>query len=411
MITYSISKSNPSLKGEITLSPSKSISNKYLVIRILKSAHLNSQSASETDDSQIVNNTILNEGIEKNRGSSAKAIRHIRSFISYFGGTWTLSFSKVLRDQSAKMIVDLLQKHGLNVQYEERNGNPPFRLIGKNLSGIVHRVEGSINSKVIEARLLMEPDATIDQIQEFANFLKESGYVGTTLRALQYLGVNTDWHDDELLIQREIIDGSELSIEPDWFQAAIWYSFAALADKAKLTISGIKCDTFQPEVAAKDIFKSLGVTTEIFPEHINIERKGKSVKLFKTNIKESPNLLAPIITTCVGLNIPFEITGIDNLTDKHSETLNHLTTELNKLGATITIDDKQTVISYNGKNNLSKLDKVTFDTHECCTLALVLTPFTLKGIEVTVINPWVTNKVYPAFWDDLKKFEIFVRKD
>ncbi len=109
---------------------------------------------------------------------------------------------------------------------------PPFRLIGKNLSGIIQRVDGSINSKIIEGKLLFAPTVSKDQIEEICSSILNSNYVGTTLRALQYLGVNTDWKEDEVLVEHEVNDGSEMVIEPDWSLASCWYQMVLLPRKA-----------------------------------------------------------------------------------------------------------------------------------------------------------------------------------
>jgi 3-phosphoshikimate 1-carboxyvinyltransferase len=141
---------------------------------------------------------LLDEGIKKNRGTSAKAIRHIRSFIKFFGGQWVLSSSDIIKDKSFVKIVKVLQKFGLNVEYEERSSRTPYKIVGKNLKGKILRVDGSINSKIIEARLLLQPSLSTEMIAELKDTILQSGYIEMTLKALQYLGVNTDWKEEEI---------------------------------------------------------------------------------------------------------------------------------------------------------------------------------------------------------------------
>ena len=175
MIKYSVTKSDKTLNGEVALSPNKPMNYKYLVFRILKSSNLTQHITTESEDARILDKNLLNEGIKKNRGTSAKAIRHIRSFISYFGGEWVMSSSDIIKDNSFVKIAKVLQKFGLNVSYEERSGRPPYKIVGKNLKGKILRVDSSINSKVIESKLLLSPSLSPEMIQELKEQIIQSG--------------------------------------------------------------------------------------------------------------------------------------------------------------------------------------------------------------------------------------------
>lgn len=411
MIKYAISKDDPNLKGEITLSPSKPMNHKFLVIRILKSSNLTQRLTTESEDSRIVNSEVINEGIKKNRGTSAKALRHIRAFLNYFGGEWILSSSNILKDRSTERIVKVLQKSGLNVSYEERSGMPPFRLIGKNLSGIIQRVDGSINSKIIEGKLLFAPTVSKDQIEEICSSILNSNYVGTTLRALQYLGVNTDWKEDEVLVEHEVNDGSEMVIEPDWSLASCWYQMVALAQKGELLINGLKIDTFQNESAVRHVYKVFGISTLIMPDGISIKRKGKLTNRFTHDFTGYPNLLPSAITTCVGLGIPFEVKGIESVNAADPNRMQFLVEELAKVGAKVELKniDGAEVATFNGSSSINRLKSVELESKNDYRVLLALAAIAVKGIRVTIDSPLVTNKAYPSFWDDMKKLGFVVK--
>lgn len=410
MIKYSITKSDPTLNGEILLSPTKPLSQKFLTIRILKSSSLTQRITTEHEDSRILDKNVLIEGIKKNRGSSAKAIRHIRSFISYSGGEWVLSSSDYIKDKSIPRIVKVLQKFGLNINFEERSGRPPFKIIGKNLNGQIPRVNGSINSKVIEARMLLSPGISREYISELKDQIIQSGYAIMTLRALQYLGVNTDWKEEEILIEHEINDGSDLIIEADWSMASYWYQAIALSKKGTVALQGLNPESFQSDYAIKDIFKSFGVDTQITLDSINIKRKGKVVKKFVHDFANYPDLIPAVVVTCACLNIPFQITGIDALRQVEPDRIVSLQTELSRIGAKMATElvNGKEVLTFDGKTKFKGLKQVEFDTHDDHRMALCLTPICLKGVTVFINNPWVTNKSYTTFWDDLKKlgFEV-----
>ena len=97
-------------------------------------------------------------------------------------------------------IYNLRAMSHVQVSFEERSGRPPLKLIGKNLSGTVLKVDGSINSKIIEAKLLLSPSTPVETIIELKDQILQAGYVGMTLKALQYMGVNTELKEEEILI-------------------------------------------------------------------------------------------------------------------------------------------------------------------------------------------------------------------
>lgn len=410
MIKYSVTKSDKTLNGEITLSPTKPLSYKFLTVRILKSSNLTQRLTTESEDSKIIDKNLLSDGIRKNKGSSAKAIRHIRSFINYFGGEWVISSSDFIKDKPIAKIAKVLQKFGLKVSFEERLGRPPLKVIGKNLQGKVLRVDGSINSKIIEAKLLLTPSVQSELIAELREHIIQSGYVLMTLKALQYLGVNTDWKEEEILIEHETSDGTQLVIESDWSMASYWYQMVALSQKGTITLKGLNVESFQCDTIVKDIFKELGVETLIFPESIKLKRKGKVTRKLNHDFSGYPDLIPAVAVTCVCMNTPFEISGIETLRQKEPDRVVSLQTELAKIGADLKVEirDNKEVLTFNGKAKFKGSKQIDFNTHNDHRMALALTPVCLRGFDLTIENPWVTNKSYTTFWDDLKKvgFEI-----
>ncbi|HDP76391.1 MAG TPA: hypothetical protein ENN49_11145 [Bacteroidales bacterium] len=409
MIKYQITKSDAQINGEVTIPPTRPMSHKFLVIKAYKDASLPNQGEVKGDE-KIIDQSIFKEGLKSKSGRTARALRHIRGFIKYFGGEWILSSSNILKASTTEKIVSLLQKHGLNVQFEERIGNPPFRLIGKNLKGKILRVEGSINSKMIEARLLIDPNLNTEEIVELKNLIVSEGYPTMTLRALQFMGINIDWHEDEVLIEHQIFDGSELSIEADWSLASYWYEAVALADKGEVTIKGLKPESFQCNTAVNDLFAKLGVSTLVAEDAIILKRKGKATKQFTHNFKQYPDLAPAIMFTCLALGIPFTLSGINYFHTKDPDRLEAIKAEFRKLGATINVqlENEVETLKFDGKSNLKNLKVLECDSQNDHRVAMSLAPYAILGKKVIMDNARITSKSYPTFWDEIIKLEFEV---
>jgi len=199
-------------------------------------------------------------------------------------------------------------------------------------------------------------------------------------------------------------------IESDWSMASYWYQMIALSQKGTIELKGLNTESFQCDTAVKDIFKNFGVQTLITPESIKIKRKGKVVKKLVQDFANFPDLVPAIATTCVCMDIPFRFYGIETLRSKEPDRVVSLQTELAKLGAKLKVEteDNREVLVFDGKTKFRGLKTVEFDTHNDHRMALCLAPVCLKGLKVTIENPWVTNKSYTTYWDDLKKagFEV-----
>lgn len=410
MLKYKIIKSNTQISGEVTIPPTRSMSNKFLVIRVLRSASHSQHSGVEPDDRKILNTDIFKKGLKSERGRSAQAIRHIRAFINFFGGEWILSSSNILKGSTTEKIVRLLQKYGLNVKFEERIGNPPFRLIGRNLKGKILRVEGSINSKIVEARMLVDPSLSFDEIVDLKNYILAEDYPNMTLRALQFMGVNADWKEDDILIEYSISDGSELTVEADWSLASYWYETVALSSKGELTIVGLKPASFQNETIVMHLFESFGVQTQIIDDSIRLKRKGKAVKKYNHNFKQHPDLAPAVMFTCLGLGIPFSISGVESFHTKDPDRFEVIKQEFEKLGAKLSLvrEDDSEVIEFDGISKLKTLKQIDCDSHNDHRLAMSLGSLAILGKTIMLENPRVTSKSYTTYWDEFKKigFEI-----
>jgi len=413
MITYTLSKVDRNLKGEITLSPSKTINNRALVFRVLKHSGIDQKSLAEQEEARVLDAQLLKEGIKKNKGVSAKAIRHIRSFFNYFGGEWVLSCSDVIKGELIERIVKVLQKQGLQVSYEERRGVPPFKLIGRGLQGSIIRVDGQISSKHIQASLILSPKLPGSMILELKDAIIKSSYIEMTLKALQYLGVNTDWDSNEILIEHEFKDGSEITLEADWCSATYWFQMVALSKKADITIKGLSEESTQYDSEARRLFEAFGVKAETVANGIRLMKQGRLAKNFDFDFANNPDLVPSVAVTAAALKVPFRLRNVSAIRQKDSDRVESLSSELKKIGATLRVEKEGDIenLCFDGK--LLPVDSkatIGINTHNDHRIAMAFAPLMMLGYQVIIDNPRVTSKSYAAFWDDLKRLGVEIEQ-
>ncbi|MDD2198059.1 MAG: hypothetical protein PHW91_12825, partial [Bacteroidales bacterium] len=164
MPTYTITKQDAVLAGEITFAPNKSISSRDLVIQAIKNSKFDIKSVSEKDAEKVIDKSIRKGKVALDTGDPEKAIRFLGAFIAYFGGEWIITGTKEMKERPVADVIDFLNKQGHNIKYLEREGFPPLKIIGKGLNGPILRVDASICSQFISTSLLISQKLSHDEV-------------------------------------------------------------------------------------------------------------------------------------------------------------------------------------------------------------------------------------------------------
>ncbi|NVO10376.1 MAG: hypothetical protein HXX16_10480 [Bacteroidales bacterium] len=406
MLKYIVSKTDKDLVGEITLYPVKSISSKVLIFRVIKHSNSEQKNLPEKEDAEIIFDNVpkIKKTIEES--DARKALRHLRSFFNFFKGEWIITSSDKTKDHPLERIVKLLQKQGISIDFIEREGMPPFKLIGKGFKGnTILKVDSSISRKTISASLILSPSIPNSVILEMKDIITNSSYIELTLKALQYLGINSGWNLSELLFESRFKDGSELSVEADWSAASYWYEIAALSQECNLTIRGVNVDSIQCDSVVKELFEQFGVKTTYISDGVLLTKGKMKLKLFEYDFTNIPDLVPTFAVLCVMLKVPFRMNGVKDLHIKCNDRIKSLQSELLKFGANLTIDTQndQETLCFDGKikkTSSKPIEISTFDDHR---MVMAFAPIAVMGIPITIENPKITSKSYPSFWDDFKK--------
>lgn len=410
MQVYTISKPDSKLFGEITLSPSKSISNRDIVIRALQNAKFDAKSISEKDAAKVINKDIREGEVSLDRGEPAKAIRFLRAFLAYFKGDWIVTGSAEMRKRPVGDIIDFLHNQGINVKYIERDGFPPLKIIGKGIKGNIIRIDTSICSQFINTSLLISSSVSADDVVEFKNRIISSPYIDQTIRLLRYLGINSYWDKDEILIEHELHDTSDITIEADWLSASYWYQMAALSSSLEFAINGLNPDSVQSDAIVKELFEPLGIKTTKTATGVLLTKTPRKINHFTYDFTNNPHLIPTMVVTCVGLNIPFTFAGIEVMNCFEPDRKMVLQTQLAKLKANLLVEKKGVfeIMKFDGKASFPKGQVVEFTPFDDHRIAMAFASLAITGNRISLENPRVVSKSYPSFWDDVKRVGISV---
>ncbi len=389
--------------GELTITGSKSESNRLLVLKALH-PQIEIQNLSNSDDSQVTQ-----EGLKSK--SNIIDIHHagtaMRFLTAYFAiqphREIILTGSERMQERPIKLLVDALNSLGADINYEKEVGFPPLIIKGKEIK--INRVAlpSNISSQYISALMLIAPSLKNGLKIDLVGEITSVPYIKMTQRIMDKLGFETAFDGNQIAIQpASKIETNQWTVESDWSSASYFYSIVALALRSEITLNSFFEESRQGDAALTEIYQKFGVKTTHSDGKITLSKIADFTlpNYIMINLKNTPDLAQTIVVTCLGLNIDCKLKGLQTLKIKETDRLAALKIEIEKLGAKVKITDRSLELVNTGKINKN----IFIDTYNDHRMAMAFAPMGLK-VPININNAGVVSKSYPGFWDDLKKID------
>ncbi len=391
---------SPKINGILTISGSKSESNRLLILQKLY-PQLNIDNLSDSDDTHHLQEALLSTSNTIDIGHAGTAMRFLTAYFSVQENREViLTGSERMQNRPIKILVKALRDLGADITYKGKEGYPPLLIKGKELTNNAVRIKGNVSSQYLSALLLIAPKLSQGLHLNLVGEVASRPYLEMTLSLLSQMGISYTWEDNIIsVLPIEKVVAKTIKVESDWSSASYFYSLVALSKEAQITLTTYKKNSLQGDSALVSIYKSLGVTTTFEENSISITKNSKlKTQNLKLNLVKTPDLAQTIAVTCFGLGIACELTGLHTLKIKETDRLVALKTELEKLGASVNITHESLSLKATKvlKNNISI---ATYNDHR---MAMAFAPLSLK-VPLTIKEAEVVSKSYPRFWEDLDK--------
>ena len=392
---------NRILKVNLSLTGSKSITNRLLILRSMYPS-LKIKNKSESHDSVVLENALKSSSNIKDINHAGTSMRFLTAFYSILEDKEIIiKGSKRMHERPIYPLIDSLKLIGADISYLEKDGFPPIRIKGKKLNFKKVQISSNVSSQFVSAILLVAPKLNGGLVIELKGELISKPYIQMTLSLLNDLGIKTSFKGKLITVENlEEIQEKHISVESDWSSASYWYSIVALSERAEVRLNNFYKNSIQGDSVLTQYYKSLGVGTR-FTENKIILTKLKDFtppQNLNLNLIDSPDLAQTIAVTCFGLKINCFLDGLQTLNIKETKRLNALKNELKKLGANIQVTESSLKL-FEAKKIKNNIKIKTYDDHR---MAMSFAPLSLK-IPIFIESPSVVAKSYPKFWDDLRK--------
>lgn len=400
-MTIQLHKSAIKTHSEITITGSKSESNRLLLVQALYS-ELQIDNVSNSDDSVVMSKALASSSQVIDIHHAGTAMRFLTAyFASQEGREVVLTGSDRMKERPIEILVDALRQLGAEITYEETHGCPPLRIKGKTLSKHKVTLKANVSSQYISALLLIASSLENGLELTLVGKITSIPYINMTLDLLNQVGIQTSFENQCIRVKPKTnsLSTTRLTVESDWSSASYFYSIVALSPiHTEIKLSAYKKESLQGDSVLADIYKAFGVETRFQNNTITLKKietpENQSVEF---QLNNSPDIAQTIAVTCLGLGIQCHLSGLHTLKIKETDRLVALQNELQKLGAHVDITNDELTL-----HPTPKLEEdVAISTYNDHRMAMAFAPLALKT-NLNIQDYMVVSKSYPTFWTDLE---------
>lgn len=394
-------------QASIFLSGSKSESNRLLILQALY-PDIEIENIASCDDTTILQKALASQEDMLDIHHAGTAMRFLTAYLAATTQKEiTLTGSPSMCQRPIGPLVAALRDMGAAITYTGKQGYPPLKIAPATLSGDV-TIDAGMSSQYISALALIGPYLKKGLTLTLTGNITSKPYIDMTLSLLSSIGAKSTFkgHDIRILPLKKS-NKVKIAVEGDWSSASYFYSLVALSKKRCVHLSSFKTNSLQADAALASLYETLGVTTTaIDSQTIALSKNDAPLPAgFKADLTPSPDLAQTIAVTCFGLGIACHLTGLHTLKIKETDRLVALQNELTKLGAVVHITQDTLLLESHEiafGNRTQDIEIATYDDHRMAMAFGVLAELFC----VTIQDPMVVTKSYPAYYSDLKKMGI-----
>jgi 3-phosphoshikimate 1-carboxyvinyltransferase len=395
----------PRLNGSIQLEPSKSLSNRALIIRSLCDQPFDIHNLSTSDDTMVLQKMLTDKGPRLYAGHAGSSFRFMVARACLGEEEITLEASPQLSRRPIGPLVRALQQLGANIRYLGKEGFPPLAIqpssaLGTKINEIL--LQAGISSQYISALLMIAPMLPKGLSLRLVDDPVSASYVQMTIRMMEHFGINAVWEGQTIHVPSGKYAAKPITMEGDWSSASYFYSCAALAESATMEINGLNELSIQGDQVVRLIYERFGVATHFHDNGITLVKGGekKAERQFEFDFTDCPDIAQTVMVTLAGLGIQGNLTGLKTLRIKETDRLLAMKTELARVKTMLEEKEEGHNLSCTITGKARWKDRANFNTYEDHRMAMAFTPLACLH-PIVIRNPDVVSKSYPGFWRDM----------
>lgn len=292
--------------------------------------------------------------------------------------TQLIAGSKSLQKRPIKDLVDALRQLGANIEYAQKEGFLPVKVISSELTGEKVSLNGNVSSQYLSALLLIAPVLKNGLTINIERHQISKPYIDMTIDIMEHFGVEVENHEyKKYVVRPQKYQAKDYFVEADYSSASYFYAINKLSG-SNIKVQNLNPDSKQGDKKFVDLLKN-----QDLPATINAEDFPDQAMTLAVLAAWSPNKTI--------------INGVRSLRIKETERVEAIENELAKMGIK-TKSTKDQLTIYGGNPRSAQID--TYNDHR---LAMSFAVAGTKIPNMQIMNPKAVDKTFPGFWDELSK--------
>lgn len=408
------------LQGRVDIPPSKSYTNRALLLAAMTEGDTTILNPLDSDDSRTMLEAIRKIGFEVSGtfrsgltigprisisaseveipvGNAGTAMRFLTGFLVFTPGRFILTGDGRMNERPIGDLVEPLRSIGAEVEYAGEKGFPPLLIRGKRMrGGFELTVDGTLSSQFVSA--LMLAAATLPGgIRLRIESLSSRPYMEMTRDILIRFGARIEeLGPNTFRVTAPRLSLTEYRVEGDYSSASYWLA-AAAATGGEVTLRGLPAESAQGDRKFLEILRGAGCRYE-WRESDLVFRGATALAGGSFDCNDFPDVVPAFAAIAPFFSSAVSITNVAHLRVKESDRLAALATELRRLGAAVSENESGLTIQPGYGTGPAEVDP-----HEDHRLAMSFAVAGLARGNVAIRDEQVVSKSYPQFWTTLEE--------
>lgn len=407
--------------GSLRPPPSKSLTQRYFALALLarSPSEIHRPLLAEDTEAFLAGLEGLGCGVERRRsgvrltpldgpgearvdcGAGGTMLRFLTAAACVVPGVWRLDGTDRLRRRPLAPLIAALRGLGGRVECLGEEGHAPLRVRGDGLDGGRVDLDAGESSQYLSALLIAATRAR-GEVEIAVERLTSTPYVDLTLAALEEFGAAVERPAADLYRLRPApIAGREIAVEAD-ASAACYPGAAAALTGGRVVILGIRRGSRQGDLGFFELLRRMGAEVGWQGGRLTVAGRD-GLTAVAADLAAMPDQVPTLAALAPFAQGTTRITGVPHLRLKESDRLAAMRRELERLGATVTERPDGLEIPGVWADAEPPGEPVTVSSHDDHRIAMSLALVGLRRPGVSVAEPGVVAKSYPAFWRDFER--------
>jgi 3-phosphoshikimate 1-carboxyvinyltransferase len=331
-------------------------------------------------------------------GNAGTAVRPLTAAVCLGNGTFTITGDDQMHERPIADLVDALRQLGVAIDYLGNDGCPPLRIRTSGVVGGACTVRGDTSSQYLTALLMLLPMVDHPVRIDVLGDLVSRPYIDLTLSVMAQFGVDVE-HDGyasfTLANPAGYTSPGDVLVEGDASSATYFLSAAAIRG-GTVRINGVGRGSTQGDAQYAEVLGRMGAKVVMGPDFIEVTRG--ELKGIDFDGGQMPDAAMSLATTALFAEGTTLIRNIHTWRFKETDRLAAMTTELRKVGATVTATDSTLEIVPPARVQAAAID--TYNDHR---MAMCFSLAALGDAAITINDPDCVSKTFPEYFDEFAR--------